>query len=262
MNKITKLLLATSLAALPSMAGVFIGLDYNGGDDLSAESTTSSGHQLKTNEEVLSGYTISLGAGSVDSGIFEVYYSSQSVSDGHVFVVADDSAKYIYSGDEYSEIGINYRPYWEIAKDFHWYLDLGAAYGSTEVSALPGIVLSDSSVSTVALKAGAGVSYTLLNQFELNLGYRHSFNTWSDIEITDGFSFYDTVSTTSSGGGIYLGVNIWLGDSSSEVASNDSNSEEIQENSSIATPPEKTSYETPTYETPSSELTESSDEVF
>jgi len=251
MNKITKLLLATSIAALPSMAGVFVGIDYNTGDDFSAESTAESGYAFDTNEITLSGYTISLGSGSIDSSIFEVYYSSQSTEGEHVYSIFDRYAEYIYSSDTYSEIGLNYRPYWKVSGDLHWYLDMGLAYGSSDTLSSSYFSLSDDTISCAALKLGAGISYIIADQFELNVGYRYSYNTWSDVEVQFSDGSRDTVSTTSSGGGIYLGMNIWFGNASSDYSSNTNSKRELEKNQDETL-----------YDTPEDNLVESAEEVF
>jgi opacity protein-like surface antigen len=235
MHKITKLLLATSIAALPSMAGVFVGVDYNIdtmntiGDVYSYEGDS---YDAETN-----GYTISLGIGGVDSRVFEIYYSSQTASDGNIFVLPQYNGGYIYSGDNYSEIGVNYRPYWEIAHNLHWYLDMGISQRTTDVSSTSDIRLDTDTVNALAVTVGLGLSYNITNRFELNVGYRASYCDWDTMSYSDD-SYNNTYYTeeneewpSSTNTEIYFGVNIWFGDSGTDTALIKENKEkELQEN--------------------------------
>jgi len=215
MNKIAKLLLATSIAALPSMAGVFVGLDYNSdtmntiGDSYSYEGDS---YDAETN-----GYTISLGIGGVDSRVFEIYYSSQTASDGNIFVLPQYSGGVIFSGDNYTELGINYRPYWEIAHNLHWYLDMGISQRTTDVSSTPDLRLDTDTLNAIAGTVGLGLSYNITNRFELNVGYRASYCDWNLINYSKSSndSYEEWASSTNTE--VYFGINIWFGDSGNDT---------------------------------------------
>jgi opacity protein-like surface antigen len=217
MHKITKLLLATSIAALPSMAGVFVGLDYNPSDSIS---TTSDGLGNDSFDEVMSGYTVSLGIGSVDSRIFEIYYSSQTASDGNIFELPQYYGGTIYSGQDFSEIGITYRPYWEITHHIHWYLDIGISQKTTEISSTSNINLNEDTLNALSVAGGLGLSYNITNRFELNVGYRVSRSDWKRMHYpVDRDYTSDDVEeyASSTTAGMYFGVNIWFGDSGADA---------------------------------------------
>ncbi|QOY53012.1 hypothetical protein [Candidatus Sulfurimonas baltica] len=78
--------------------------------------------------------------------------------------------------------------------------------------------------SRIGYKVGASLSYVVADQIELLAGYDFKGAIWQPIEAYDGSSY--TITTTSSGSGIYFGVNFWFGNAAQKAAPT-SNSSEI-----------------------------------
>lgn len=189
MKKIGLLITGLSLVASSLVADVFVGVDYLPSADMTY--TTDYGYgQSSESTNSLSGYTLSVGMGTQDSFMLEAYYSDFTPEKG---------------SETYSELGLNMRPYFNISDGLSLYLEAGVGTGSTS---------SSESRTSLNLNAGAGVSYTVAKKVELNLGYMYKMQSWDDTETYawNGNTYVPvTISTTSSGAGLYLGVNFWFG---------------------------------------------------
>jgi hypothetical protein len=82
-----------------------------------------------------------------------------------------------------------------------------------------------SSIFTLGLKAGVGLSYIVADHFQFLAGIDYIYRKWQDVEV---ISYYQsaTISQTDSGTKMYIGFNFWFGGASdSSYKAEEQNSE-------------------------------------
>ncbi|MEA3229021.1 MAG: hypothetical protein U9P38_08135 [Campylobacterota bacterium] len=179
MKKIVGAIVGLSLLVSSAKANMFIGADYILENSMTYETEYEDfDHTFESDPIDISGYSILLGWGSVDTSSFRIYYSLQET-------------EYDYEQTEY---GFNHRLYFDAAKKVKWSIQYGLGLGELENEELENYVIGN---------IGLGLSYLLNKNVEFSLGY--------DMKYTQREEDYYT--QTGTGSNIYLGVSYWFGES-------------------------------------------------
>ena len=95
------------------------------------------------------------------------------------------------------EIGLDVIKEFQVNQSFFPFIKLGIGVGSMDVEGY-----SESAISEISFNAGVGISYKALEHLYVMGGVDYVGRSWQDISYLN-----STISTTSSGTKLYLGVN-------------------------------------------------------
>ena len=185
--------LCASLLATSALAEIYVGIDGVVGDAMSYEQEWENAGTTTDVDDDVTGFRAKVGFGSPQGSSFELYYAQ---------LEGDDT------GQDIQELGLNFIPYVDITKEFHVFFKVGAGYGMMDIDGTAlGTLTGEETWDYAQLQGGIGLSYLFAGQFELIAGYDYKLQAWQDIETAT-----DTLSTTGTGGGAYVGLNIYFGD--------------------------------------------------
>ncbi len=186
MKKIASVLISLSFITSSLMANMFFGIEYLQ-NNMTYETEYDNGLSYESEPIDITGTSILIGWGSLETSSFRVYYSLLENEDTE--------------GSEVIEYGFNHKLYFDITKNFKWSLQYGLGLGELENTDLENYIIAD---------IGIGASYLVTKNVEFSLGY--------DVKSTSRSE--DNYTEKASGSNIYLGISYWFGTTS--TSNNDS----------------------------------------
>lgn len=108
-----------------------------------------------------------------------------------------DDTLFDASNDKLNELGLDFIKGFEITPEFSPFIQAGFGYGWMNVDGY-----TEDSIAEFNLKAGAGVMYKVIPEFELLAGVDFQYKKWQDIKIGS-----VTVETSENSTKFYVGAN-------------------------------------------------------
>ena len=194
MKRIINTIIGLSFITSSLMANMFIGVEYLE-NSMSYEIEDDYGNTQESDPVDITGTSLLIGWGSLDTSSFRIYYSTRE-------------SEYDYETTEY---GFNHKIYFG-SKSLKWSVQYGLGLGEFETSEAENYIIGD---------IGVGISYIFDKTIELSIGYdmKHTSRTESEYVYDSyyGYSEEKEYTVTGTGSNIYIGLSYWFGTTTNDV---------------------------------------------